>query len=70
MNVLDTRTYELKLHGGTSFESGAEVDPAISLSGTAGVQQQYIVDNNLLVDNPVITDVLPAASGSCLPPIL
>ena len=37
MDVLDAWTYELKLHGGTSFESGVEVDTAISLLCTAGV---------------------------------
>ena len=29
------RTYELKVHGGTPFETGVEVDPAQLLSGTA-----------------------------------
>ena len=27
------RTYELKVHGGTPFESGMEVDPALGLTG-------------------------------------
>ena len=32
-NYVSYRTYELKLHGGSPYESGVELDPAANLSG-------------------------------------
>lgn len=32
-NPTPNKTFELKVHGGTPFESGVEVDPARSIKG-------------------------------------
>ena len=34
---LPPRTYELKVHGGSPFESGVELDPATSIKSTGGL---------------------------------
>lgn len=65
----------MKLHGGTPFESGVEVDPAISLSGiahscTCVVHVVYTKHKNLGRRLCISVLLAYAASGSRLPPIL